>query len=159
MSGKKLKFRCFECNSENIIEDSEICNEGRTLVVCGNCGLVNETTSERIRDALNDQDNWLICIPFTGPERRLPLGKIETADGMMLYVTAADMANRLTRNEFIMKYGNDPEITLKRMGRDRECLNLRKLDQAKTSIKVGKYVKPRSVKSNESTSKLKFADL
>lgn len=116
-----MKFRCTRCGCENTIGTPP--KEDRVLLVCGNCGLVSETDEQRIDNCIKKGDNWLECISWTGPERKLPLGYVQIVGDEKMYASSEN-GDLLTRTEYIAHYGLDPEIAIKNMGMDTKPLRV-----------------------------------
>lgn len=93
-----------ECRRKNVINESKIREAKdknlRVYLVCGTCGMVHNW---RIPPS---EKGWLISIPFTEVFARLPTGK--SSDGKYLDYLGAN----LDRNNFLIKYGIDPELYL-----------------------------------------------
>jgi hypothetical protein len=71
--------------------------------ICRNCGAVNlvdETT-------IGDDVEWLDCLEPKGFEWQLPAGKIVTAMGEKIYISAT--GEQLSRKQYLDRYHLDPE--------------------------------------------------
>jgi len=108
--------------------------------ICRNCGAVNQASEE----ALASEGDWLECALPTGFEWILPAGKISPIVGDPIYISGN--GEHLSREEYLNKYGIDPEIAYRLMrGKNvsrilseqrqrRECRE----DKSATSSKNGK---------------------
>jgi len=72
--------------------------------ICRNCGVVNEASKE----ALAASSDWLQCALPTGFEWILPAGKISPIVGDPIYISG--LGEHLSYEEYLNKYGIDPEI-------------------------------------------------
>lgn len=77
--------------------------------ICRNCGVVNEASKE----ALASSSDWLQCALPTGFEWILPAGKISPIVGDPIYISG--FGEHLSYEEYLNKYGIDPEIAYKLM--------------------------------------------
>lgn len=110
MPERIARFKCSGCKVENEADFKEFekDNKDRKIgLVCGSCGIVNEADFEEAKKAINN-NSWLPCLVFDGPEKGLPAGEIITADGKHYYITAE--GQRLTRWDFISLKGCDPSV-------------------------------------------------
>lgn len=81
-------------------------------VICHKCGSVNRLETDKLFEQTEEED-WLICDQPENFEWRLPAGKITPVIGDPIYITGSGA--HLSRNEYIERYGIDPEIALKMM--------------------------------------------
>ncbi len=72
--------------------------------ICNNCGTVNVASKE----AMASNDDWLKCALPTGFEWILPAGKISPIVGEPIYISGN--GEHLSKEEYLNKYGIDPEI-------------------------------------------------
>lgn len=98
------KWRCEnpECEMKNVADqsliDEAVAKGLKPLLVCELCGYVYQFSKKGTPEGAN----WCECIPFLGPEKKLPLGRM--ADG-----SYTDYQGRpFSRNKFIIAYGVDP---------------------------------------------------
>ncbi|HPC89106.1 MAG TPA: hypothetical protein PLN19_02775 [Methanothrix sp.] len=77
--------------------------------ICRNCGAVNQASEE----ALAGEDDWLQCALPTGFEWILPAGKISPIVGDPIYISGN--GEHLSYEEYLDKYGIDPEIAYRLM--------------------------------------------
>lgn len=120
-NGKEFAFKCTHCNTTSVLSLDELKKasmEKNVLLECGNpdCGAWNLTDKPKGVNNTISSDGAQICecIKFTGPEAKLPRGKNIYADGTVVYGTGDD-AELLTREDYVLKYAIDPEVTLKKM--------------------------------------------
>ena len=115
MAGEKIPFSCTTCKAVNKVPLESIKNKvgiQRIILICGDCGRVNEPQKiEKSEDQDHSGENFLACIPFTGPEKDLPTGSITVA-GRTLWTTATGKS--FTTEEFIMRFGLHPGIFSKK---------------------------------------------
>jgi len=78
--------------------------------ICQNCGAVNLVNPDEL---VNDDNEWLDCIPPDNFEWILPAGKITPVIGEPIYVSA--VGEHLTRMAYIKEYNLDPEIAYRLM--------------------------------------------
>jgi len=78
-------------------------------VICPHCGTVSEVDAEE----WDPKTGWLKCITPTGFEWILPAGEVTTVTGKVFYVTAE--GTWLSKEEYIDRYGLDPEIAYRNM--------------------------------------------
>lgn len=90
----------------NLVDISKIddaVKRGKKInLICGTCGYVHHLDNSR-----DFGPDFLYCIPYDGLEKNLPQGR--SADGKYLDY----MGRSYDRDDFIMKFGTDPETYLK----------------------------------------------
>jgi hypothetical protein len=84
-------------------------------IICKNCGSVNEKDREVLLNPDYDEDDWLCELPVNF-EWILPVGKISPIVGNPLYVSS--LGGSMSREDYIKKYGLDPEIAYQLMRRE-----------------------------------------
>ncbi len=105
MVSKEARFECQNCRKENWVEiDPSTVGKSRIILTCCNCGGVNEPQGTEEKAS----GTWLQCIAYTGLSKDHVAGRHESSTKRVIY-TDAD-GKRLTRNEFIIGHGWDPEI-------------------------------------------------
>lgn len=91
-----------ECKRMNLVESSKVDDamkrKQKILLICGTCGYVH--TQGMMKGP--EGTNYLECIPYTNTELRPPIGR--TPGGY-----TGDMGQEYNREDFILKYGIDPE--------------------------------------------------
>ncbi len=80
--------------------------------ICQNCGAVNGVDITQ-QDLEENSDDWLPCTLPTGFEWALPAGVIQPTAGDPIYISGN--GEQLSREDYCMKYGIDPEIALRFM--------------------------------------------
>ncbi|NPU87976.1 MULTISPECIES: hypothetical protein [Methanothrix] len=73
----------------------------KRIVVCPNCGTVSEINETEVGE------DWLACLPLPAEIAAVPAGKIHMVTGVILYVDGK--GNKLSRQDYMDKYGTDPE--------------------------------------------------
>ena len=68
----------------------------KKMVECPECGAKFVVVGE-------DEDGWLECIPFTGPEAGLLVGSTRMRNGAVMYIGPA--SEKYTREKAIEKFG------------------------------------------------------
>jgi hypothetical protein len=84
-------------------------------VICRNCGSVNEKDREVLLNPEYSFGDWLCELP-SNFEWILPVGKISPIVGNPLYVSS--LGGSLSREDYIEKYGLDPEIAYQLMRKE-----------------------------------------
>jgi len=113
MAKKWLKFDCENCHKENWIhEDVESLKQGEIIVYCCDCGYVYGQ-ADSAKD-INKEKAWLICLPFTGFERKRCRGLVGPDRPMTAETrwSAGDQSGQgVTRTQYMKDYGFDPWTT------------------------------------------------
>jgi hypothetical protein len=111
MSGNTIPFACTSCKSISKLPIDSVkdkVGKQRICLVCGVCGRVNEPQKiENSKEKGHVNEPYLVCLPFTGPEKDVPLGPITVA-GRTLWTDSN--GKNLTTEEFITKHGLHPGI-------------------------------------------------
>lgn len=115
--------------------------------ICQNCGAVNDVEIT-VQDLQDSNDDWLDCILPTGFEWSLPAGKISPAVGPAIYISGG--GEQLSREDYCMKYGIDPEIALQFMRG--------KLLKSSAYMSLGSQAKERAKASVSRALKVNMAD-
>jgi len=140
MSGTEVL--CPHCETQSSCSASDLyaakVSGKKALIVCGNCGRVSETKMNDLPPIgglelvpwsenlpFDGEGTWLPCIPFTGPEGKLPAGAHvgpgdEASPRLWLYKTAKmdespDGTTWWKWDDYVRKFGYDPFQKLKAM--------------------------------------------
>ncbi|HWQ19523.1 MAG TPA: hypothetical protein VN455_07055 [Methanotrichaceae archaeon] len=79
-------------------------------MICKRCGTVNFCDADKVYDENGD---WVDCTLPHNFEWRLPAGKITPVVGDPIYISGN--GERLSRQQYIVKYNIDPEIAYQMM--------------------------------------------
>ncbi len=113
MGSEPYKWCCrnMECKRQNLVDSGQLEQDKKdrshVYLICGTCGMVHIWSGS----ISSDGKDWLRCLPFSGTEMKFPKGKIPAnTPEMERYIDYQGFA--LGREDFIVKYGIDPEIYL-----------------------------------------------
>jgi hypothetical protein len=81
-------------------------------LICFKCGAVNQIEMDKV-DELPEDEDWLVCEQPERFEWKLPAGKITPVIGDPIYISGSGA--QMSREEYIERYGLDPEIALRMM--------------------------------------------
>jgi hypothetical protein len=79
-------------------------------MICKRCGVVNLLDADKVYD---EDGDWVDCTLPNNFEWTLPAGKITPVVGDPIYISGN--GERLSRQQYIVKYNIDPEIAYQMM--------------------------------------------
>lgn len=141
-NSEKTEYLCPLCSTQSKVSATELYqakkNNKKALIACCFCGGIAKLLSEQLPDvgiltvekwseelAYDGENDCLPCLPFTGPESKLPSGAYvgpgdEMSPRLWRYRTA-DLSKSpsgdtwWTWEEFVKHFGTDPFIKLYKM--------------------------------------------
>lgn len=115
---RSAKIVCSNCGfiNELDLDDLFVLKAPKIIkILCKNCGVINGLELDRVKDLGNKNNKEkapLKCIPYSGLHKNWPIYSCVTA-GYKLYTPQCG-GSPLKRDDYIEKYGIDPEVALQK---------------------------------------------